>query len=222
MYCPKCGTENAETNKFCRACRENLKVVSQAMKQRLPVVLASIFDQLFDSRSERFRRDSILYFLMGLGFLGAGLSGPFSKLDILWFFAFPICFLFAAWEYLVYRRSLAPNFAWEILSEWTETAERFGKNGVVTLDIGGSHTEDSAQVFCPMCGQRNEGNYKFCRGCGENLKATGRRQKKLLYRALDSYISSEYRTLPGAMFLMFIGLCLLFVLGWRIDNVMED
>jgi hypothetical protein len=58
MYCPKCGTENAETNKFCRACRENLKVVSQAMKQRLPVVLASKFDQMLDSRSERFRPDS--------------------------------------------------------------------------------------------------------------------------------------------------------------------
>jgi len=49
MYCPKCGTENAETNKFCRACRENLKVVSQAMKQRLPVVLASRLDQMLDS-----------------------------------------------------------------------------------------------------------------------------------------------------------------------------
>jgi len=62
MYCPKCGTENAETNKFCRACRENLKVVSQAMKQRLPVMLASRFDQMLDSRSERFRRDSVIFF----------------------------------------------------------------------------------------------------------------------------------------------------------------
>jgi hypothetical protein len=58
MYCPKCGTENAETNNFCRACRENLKVVSGAMKQRLPVLLASKFDQMLDSRSERFRLDS--------------------------------------------------------------------------------------------------------------------------------------------------------------------
>ena len=53
MYCPKCGTENAEANKFCRACRENLKVISQAMKRRLPVVLASKLDQMLDSRSER-------------------------------------------------------------------------------------------------------------------------------------------------------------------------
>jgi zinc-ribbon domain len=58
MYCPKCGTENAETNKFCRACRGNLKVVSQAMKQRLPVLLARKFDQMIDSRGERFRPDS--------------------------------------------------------------------------------------------------------------------------------------------------------------------
>jgi len=146
MYCPKCGTENAETNKFCRACRENLKVVSQAMKQRLPVVLASKFDQMLDSRSERFRRDSILSFLMAFVFLVAGLSGSSGKLGMLWFFAFPISFLIGAWEYLAYRRSLAPDFDWGTLSEETNTAERFDKSGLVTLDIIGSHTEDDTRT----------------------------------------------------------------------------
>src|SRR5262245_5029193 len=81
MYCPNCGTENVETNKFCRACRENLKVVSQAMKQQLPVVLASRFDQMLDSRSERFRRDSVISFLIGLIFLAArwSRSGAFGN-----------------------------------------------------------------------------------------------------------------------------------------------
>ena len=88
MYCPKCGTENVETNKYCRACCGNLKVVSQAMKQRLPVVIASRLDQMLDSRSERFRRDSVLSFLVALVLLVAGLWG-----DGFWLFVSPPMFL---------------------------------------------------------------------------------------------------------------------------------
>src|SRR5215510_12934554 len=142
MYCPKCGTENAETNKFCRACRENLKVVSQAMKQRLPVVLASKLDQLLDSRSERFRRDSVLSFLIGLIFLVAKLSGSgaFGNSNLIFILISPI-FLFGAWSYLAYRRSLAPDFDWGTSSEETKNAEPFDKIGLVTPDIVDSHTE---------------------------------------------------------------------------------
>ena len=50
-------------------------------------------------------------------------------------------------------------------------------------------------MFCPKCGQRNEGDYKFCRGCGENLKAIAkaieRRWLKLFYRTLDGYIRRQ-------------------------------
>jgi hypothetical protein len=57
-------------------------------------------------------------------------------------------------------------------------------------------------MFCPKCGQRNEGDHKFCRGCGENLKAIAkameRRWLKLFYRALDNYIRRQNRKLPGA------------------------
>jgi hypothetical protein len=35
MYCPKCGTENAETNKFCRARRENASFWDYVSLQRL-------------------------------------------------------------------------------------------------------------------------------------------------------------------------------------------
>ena len=125
MFCPKCGVQNAETNKYCRACRENLKVISQAMKQRLPVLLASRLDQMLDSRSERFRRDSILSFLIGLVFLVAGSSGT---LDVLWFYISPVFILFGVWHYLAYRRSLSPDFDWEALGEETKTEEHFDKS----------------------------------------------------------------------------------------------
>ena len=78
-------------------------------------------------------------------------------------------------------------------------------------------------MFCPKCGQRNEGNYKFCRGCGENLqtisKAMERRWLKLFYRALDGYIRNKDRKLPDAannyrrtrwIWLMLIGVYLAF------------
>ena len=55
-------------------------------------------------------------------------------------------------------------------------------------------------MFCPKCGQRNEGDYKFCRGCGENLKAIAkaieRRWLKLFYRTLDGYIRRQNLKLP--------------------------
>jgi hypothetical protein len=147
MYCPKCGKENAETNKFCRACRENLKVVSQAMKQRLPVVLASKLDQLLDSRSERFRRDSVLLFLMGLVFLVARLSGAGAFGNSYGDFAWILPpFLFSGWSYLAYRRSLAPSFDWGTSSEETKNAEPFGKSGLVTFDSDDNLTETDART----------------------------------------------------------------------------
>jgi len=147
MYCPKCGTENPEANKFCRACRENLKVVSQAMKRRLPVVLASKFDQMLDSRSERFRRDSVLFFLMGLVFLVARLSGSGALGNSNGtFFWILLTFLFSAWSYIAYRRSLAPDFDWGTSSEGTKNAELFEKSGLVTFDIGDNHSESNART----------------------------------------------------------------------------
>jgi hypothetical protein len=77
-------------------------------------------------------------------------------------------------------------------------------------------------MFCPKCGQRNEGDYKFCRGCGENLKAIAkaieRRWLKLFYRALDGYIRNQNLKLPysarsfrifGWLTLMSIGMSLM-------------
>ncbi len=118
MFCPRCGTENPETNKYCRSCRENLQLVSQAIKNHLPVVLASKVDQLLDSRSERFRRDSLLNLLMSLTILFGGLiswrkgySGPFSTP----LFFLPLALVWAwdaAREYRAYKRSLSPDFDW--------------------------------------------------------------------------------------------------------------
>lgn len=38
MFCPKCGTENIDDAKFCRACGANISLVPQALTGQLPQV----------------------------------------------------------------------------------------------------------------------------------------------------------------------------------------
>jgi hypothetical protein len=42
MFCPKCGTENPETGKFCRSCGTDLGNVSDALSGRLPAQKAIV------------------------------------------------------------------------------------------------------------------------------------------------------------------------------------
>jgi hypothetical protein len=48
MYCPHCGTLNAEETKFCRGCGEDLRLVSQAVTKSLPLVIAQKVDDAID------------------------------------------------------------------------------------------------------------------------------------------------------------------------------
>jgi uncharacterized OB-fold protein len=75
MFCPRCGTENLETNKYCRNCRENLQLVAHAMSNRLPVLLFTKIDAALDRKSERFRRDSALWLLFSVGFFLSAVFG---------------------------------------------------------------------------------------------------------------------------------------------------
>jgi hypothetical protein len=109
MYCPKCGTQNNDDVKFCRGCGENLKVISQAMSRRAPVILASKIDAYFESKNERFRRDSILAAIMGSLWLLFGIKTLITGAGSLP--GFPItmgCLLliWSVWQYMLYKRAL--------------------------------------------------------------------------------------------------------------------
>jgi uncharacterized membrane protein YvbJ len=69
MFCPRCATQNSDDAKYCRACRENLKVIAQAMTRHLPMVLVGKVDEFIERRNERLRRDSIFAYLSGVFFL---------------------------------------------------------------------------------------------------------------------------------------------------------
>jgi hypothetical protein len=44
MFCPKCGTQNPETGKFCRSCGTDLGNVSQALSGQLPTAPVQLRD----------------------------------------------------------------------------------------------------------------------------------------------------------------------------------
>src|SRR5437773_10267467 len=108
MYCPKCGTQNDEV-KFCRGCGENLKVISQAMSGRLPVILASKMDAYFESKNERFRRESILGAVIGALCLLFGINpvtrggGSLAELHII---EVSMVLLWGFWQHMVYNGTL--------------------------------------------------------------------------------------------------------------------
>lgn len=114
MYCPKCGEQNGEGTRFCRACGENLKVVEQAMLGRLPVALASRLDAYIERRNERLRRDGVGSAVFGVCFTLLGLheiwkgTGLFGTGGVLLLFAL-FMFLVSAWDIMAYKRSLRPG-----------------------------------------------------------------------------------------------------------------
>ena len=110
MYCPKCGIQDNDDTKFCRGCGQNLKVVSQAISRRLPVILASKVDAYLERKNERLRRDSIigavagcLWLLYGLRTLVTG-AGTMARFPIV---LGCLILLWALWEHMVYKHSLS-------------------------------------------------------------------------------------------------------------------
>ena len=115
MYCPKCGEANVEGARFCRACGEDLSVIAQVMARRLPASFLGRLDAYLARKNERLRRDSIVGAVGGTAFLFICLNHLLVQREGLSFnvvFTF-LCslfmFLWAGWDYLVYRRSLSPH-----------------------------------------------------------------------------------------------------------------
>ncbi|HZS05468.1 MAG TPA: zinc ribbon domain-containing protein [Blastocatellia bacterium] len=115
MYCPKCGTETADSAKFCRACGENLKAVSQGIEQRLPAFLIRALDRYIAYRSRRFGGErglmtafaGTLFVLLGLlNLIEGGRSRGDEVINLL-----VGCFylIVGAWDRVVYKRSLASD-----------------------------------------------------------------------------------------------------------------
>ena len=233
MYCPKCGTENPDANKFCRACRESLLLVAQALKKRLPLMIASKLDVALERLSERFRRDSILLLVLGIGFPIVAAVDSSKRADLNWQGYLPflvidsLFLLMSRWSYLAYKRSLT-------LGERLESGKFVSGSpvrstalalGIQTLDL--SETEATVAqapelqvLFCPACGAKAAEALKHCRSCGTNLHAVRSavepsRWRLALNSWLDRYIerrSNKSKIRKDARGMLWMSL-LYFVLG---------
>lgn len=57
MYCPKCGTQNADDASFCRGCGANVSLVPQALAGHMPAPIAPGAHGLTDShQTDRHKR----------------------------------------------------------------------------------------------------------------------------------------------------------------------
>lgn len=187
MFCPGCGTQNSADLAFCRACGDDLKIISQAMNKHLPLVLVSKLDAAIERKNDNFRREAITSALMGVVFLVTTaflpLGGSFYSLFNVSIF---ILGLFAlansAFNYLAFRRSLEGGISTSE-SNYDDESSLTAKVSEIEGFVNDSKKADAAKlvpaadahpavVYCPQCGTENAAQVLFCRSCGLNLDFT--------------------------------------------------
>jgi hypothetical protein len=82
MFCPKCGTQNPETGKYCRSCGTDLGNVSQALSGSLPVAAAPIDRKGRPISYER----AIVKMFTGLAFIAVTIALAFTGGGRGWWF----------------------------------------------------------------------------------------------------------------------------------------
>src|SRR3954453_6607195 len=82
MFCPKCGTQNPETGKFCRSCGTDLGNVSQALSGKLPTT-ATPLDR--KGRPISYER-AIAKLFTGLAFIAVAIALGFTGNGRGWWF----------------------------------------------------------------------------------------------------------------------------------------
>jgi hypothetical protein len=82
MFCPKCGTQNPETGKFCRSCGTDLGNVSQALSGRLPQT-APVVDH--KGRPISYEK-AIAKIFTGLAFIAVVIALAFTMKGYPWWF----------------------------------------------------------------------------------------------------------------------------------------
>ena len=82
MFCPKCGTQNPETGKFCRSCGTDLGNVSEALTGNLKPPAA-----LCDRKGRPISFEgAIVKFFTGIAFMAVSIALAFSGTGRGWWF----------------------------------------------------------------------------------------------------------------------------------------
>ena len=91
MYCPSCGTQNADGASYCRGCGANVSLVPQALTGRLTDPRATESDE-GDSRRGRHRHRgpsierAVTKLFSGLAFIFVALALAFTRMGRGWWF----------------------------------------------------------------------------------------------------------------------------------------
>lgn len=87
MYCPSCGTQNAEGASFCRGCGANVSLVPQALTGHLPPETAGADDATVGGAARRGKHDrppniesAVVPFFGGLAFLFVAFALAFTRM----------------------------------------------------------------------------------------------------------------------------------------------
>lgn len=89
MYCPSCGTQNADNASFCRGCGANVSLVPQALTGRLPEAAGAGVEA--GARRGKHERppnieSAVVPFFGGLAFLLVAVVLAFSRMGQGWWF----------------------------------------------------------------------------------------------------------------------------------------
>ena len=116
MFCPKCGTQNPETGKFCRTCGTDLGDVS-AIMSGAPVTVGDAGTSRMSRRAKRrqdpgeVQSDALKNIITGIGFLIIGFALLISGIGHSWWWSmiFPSVYYLAKGipDYIRYERMLA-------------------------------------------------------------------------------------------------------------------
>jgi hypothetical protein len=116
MYCPSCGTQNKDDVRFCRKCGADLRVVAQAVTQRLSLrqILATRLDAYVEAkRRGEVENTGIANISFGSFLLIAGIYNAIFCPDVMQFLiitnAIPII-LVGVRDRWVYKRSLTYDY----------------------------------------------------------------------------------------------------------------
>lgn len=84
MFCPKCGTSNTETGKFCRSCGTDLGNITAALSGHLPQQQPAV---ILDQKGKPIDwQSAITKFSTGLAFLVVSLVLSMSRMGRAWWF----------------------------------------------------------------------------------------------------------------------------------------
>ena len=93
MYCPSCGTQNADNASFCRGCGANVSLVPQALTGQLPTEPADADAAGLCGTSSPGKREgaptiesAVVPFFGGLAFLCVSFALAFTRMGAGWWF----------------------------------------------------------------------------------------------------------------------------------------